>query len=279
MKTLLLAATFLFFCVDNAHSAAAPEVTCGATLSHRSFTLSADLNCSTATAPITLRDRAQLDVNGHTLKSQVVLDGRQAQLKNGKVICSNEEGCAILQGVGRHLLENVLVQAAEGTFIIVVTSDNNSLIGNTAFNGSGEGFDINGNNNILRGNIALFSGQVAFDIDGDGNQLSHNSSTGIHLLSFIVAGNNNIVVQNTASDQFGDFKFIILGDGNRISRNVVFVDFPSLAPAFSVEATGQNNLISDNLAPNLSVRDLNANCDNNTWTGNIFGTANQACIQ
>jgi hypothetical protein len=46
----------------------------------------------------------------------------------------------------------------------------------------------------------------------------------------------------------------------------------------AIEAGGQNNSVSENLAPDQTVEDLNINCDSNTWTENVFGTANQTCI-
>jgi hypothetical protein len=73
MKTIiLLASNLLFFCADTALFAAPPSpVTCGAILSRKKFTLAADLDCGTSQAPIAVRDRAQLDLNGHALRIDV----------------------------------------------------------------------------------------------------------------------------------------------------------------------------------------------------------------
>ncbi len=268
MKAILIVACLLW--ADFVLAAAAPSVTCGATLANRQFTLTSDLVCSASQSPITLTKHAQLDLNGHTIFGPVVLDDERTELKNGFVDCTSLTlPCVTIQGTGKHLLQNIRVQRGD-FFLILVTSSNNSLVWNTAFQGPEIGFVVEGNNNILTGNIALSSGQWAFSIVGDGNRITQNSSTGNHDRDFAVFGNDNVLVQNAGS---GADAFFIQGDNNRVSRNVVF----SSSDAFSI--FGQNNIIENNLAPFQSVVDGNVNCDNNTWSGNIFATANQACIQ
>jgi hypothetical protein len=136
MKTLLLAGTFLLLWADIALSQFLdPEtshhkhrnITCGATLSgNTTFTLSSDLDCSAASGPITVRDRAKLNLNGHVLESDVLLDGRKAALTDGRVDCGRVqrpyfvEVCVIIQGEGGHLLKNVLMQAEASEGIIVI---------------------------------------------------------------------------------------------------------------------------------------------------------------
>jgi hypothetical protein len=285
MKTSLIAAALLLLWADIARSQFLDpqtnhhkhrNVTCGATLSgNKTFTLSGDLDCSTTEVPITVTDRAKLDLNGHTLRSDVVLDGRRAQLKGGTLRCSVI--CITLQGAGKHLVENIQVRAFIGTSVAFwVISDRNSLIGNTVYLSEGA-FIVEGDSNILRGNIVInFGAEFSFWIIGNGNHLSHNTSTGSNFWSFIISGNNNQVVQNTSADELSFFGFLIGGDFNRVARNVVVFNIDW---ALSIEAGGQNNIIEDNIAPNQVVRDLNANCDSNTWIGNIFGTADQDCIQ
>jgi parallel beta-helix repeat protein len=279
MKTLLLAGTLLFFWADSSLSAAAPEVTCGATLSGKKFTLSADLDCRTSAAPITLTNKAQLDLNGHTIFGFVVQDGEGTLVRNGRIDCVFlPDVCLTIQGKGGHTLENVLVQ--HGIYTTVsMTANNNRLLGNTANGSELYGFSIEGDNNIIQGNIAVGS-QYGFVISGHANQLIGNSGTG-NVDDFRLFGDSNFVRQNTASsisrlpEAVG---FGIYGHNNRIVRNVVAnssLNFLGVA----IEAAGQNNLLSENLAPDQTVKDFNINCGSNTWTENVFGTSNQTCIK
>jgi len=81
----LLIGFFLLLTTDAAFGASAP-LTCGATLKGKNtYNLSVDLDCSKATAPITVRDRAAVNLNSHYYAGQIVLDGRQAQLRNGTI--------------------------------------------------------------------------------------------------------------------------------------------------------------------------------------------------
>jgi hypothetical protein len=322
MKTLLLASALLFFWADSArsdfldpetnhrkHGAKGGQVTCGATLTgNKLFILSADLDCSAAMGPITIKDRAQLDLNGHTLESDVVLDGRRAALIDGRVDCGRVqrpyfvEVCVIIQGEGEHLLKNVLMQAEASEGIIVIRSTNNWLIGNTANSTNGGGFvvttnnlvamaksvqlarhrsrhrfAVHGSNNILRGNIALFAGEVQFEINGNGNLLVNNTGIGeSHFIDFDISGDFNVVKQNTSSGA-GDANYRIRGNGNHISRNVAFTSRTIGSGGFVV--SGQNNVITDNLAPGIIATDTNPLCDSNIWTGNLFGSTNQPCIE
>ncbi len=222
MKTLLLAGTLIFFWAHRALSAAAPEVTCGATLSGKKFTLSADLDCRTSAAPTTLTDRAQLNLNGHRIFGFVVQDDEGTQVRNGRIDCVfGQDVCLTIQGKGGHTVKNVLVQ--HGLFeLVLVLSNKDTLVGNTANGSELYGFSIEGNNNILEGNIALGS-QNGFVISGHANQLIRNSGTG-NANDFRVFGDSNLVIQNTASsvsrlpEAVG---FGIYGHNNRVMRNVV----------------------------------------------------------
>jgi hypothetical protein len=192
------------------------------------------------------------------------------------------------------------MQAEDSEGIITIRSTNNWLIGNTANSTHGGGFIIprsnlvatangvqlmqhrrprrfvvHGSNNILRGNIALFAGEVAFEINGSGNLLLHNSAIGEnHFIDYDVAGDFNVLKQNTSSGA-GDENFRVSGNGNEISRNVAF----NAATGGRFLVTGQNNLITDNLAPRIDAADANPLCGSNSWTGNLFGSVNQPCIQ
>lgn len=274
MKTLLLAGTFLLLWADISLSAAAPQVTCGATLGPgKKYKLDADLTCLEGDV-LTLRDRARLDLNGHTIVSVVVLTGSKAELRNGTIeggnLCINSF-CLILEGGGSHVVENVnIVQI--GTFQggILVASDNNHLLGNTCLGDLG--IDITGANNVLQGNVSAAT-QVGFSVRGNGNQLIDNSSTQSRE-DFNVWGNNNVLIHNfSAAGEIGQDGFTVYGQNNRLLRNV--------AIRTGIIVRGQNNVLEANVAffAFTDLFDADANCDNNTWRDNVFASANQTCIQ
>ena len=141
-----------------------------ATLSGRTtYTLPADLDCSTATAPITVRDRAVLNLNNHVYVGPIILDGRRAQLRDGTIECilSGTDGgplddprCVRVEGTGKHTVQNVLIpyRSLNGFGIgIWVLSDNNSLTSNTVYRAPDSSVMILGDNNILQQNRAILS--------------------------------------------------------------------------------------------------------------------------
>jgi hypothetical protein len=257
-------------------------VTCGATLEGpKTFKLKADLDCSAATAPITVRDKGVLDLNGHTLFGVVLLRGQRAQLNNGNIDCQGTD-CVVLRGEGKHVLENVTVRDVVGSEgrRIVVTSDNNSLIGNTVHQTDlGAGFAIEGNNNILQGNIVMPTGDIGYDVRGNENLISDNASVaspGTFAVHFVISGDGNTLAHNVVSnpeDGGSDGAFLVrpTASNNVISRNVIFNN--------GIEVGGQNNVIEQNIVRGGFLDDLNTNCDNNTWRNNTFDRASQPCIR
>ena len=293
MKTLLLAGTLLFLWADAALSAAAPSVTCGATLSRkRTYTLRADLDCSNATAPIIVRDRAVLNLNNHVYVGPIILDGRQAQLRDGTIECIlagtnggalDDPRCVRVQGTGKHSVQNVLVryEGFVGGFGIGiwVLSDDNSLTSNTVFQTPDAGVIVLGNNNILQQNRAILSNFGAgFYIGGDGNRLIRNYAT-LHHAGYSTDGDNNVFVQNVYAGVPDDIVatdegFGIAGSGNQLDRNVVTNEDYGIF-VFTGPNTIENNIAIRN---GFDLLDGTTNCDSNIWQNNIFETSNQPCI-
>ena len=156
MKNLLIA-FFILLTSDAAIAASAP-VTCGSTLTRTTYTLPADLDCSNATAPITVRDRAVLNLNNHVYVGQIILDGRRAQLRDGTIECIlagtdggplDDPRCVRVEGTGKHTVQNVLILYRElGKFGIGIwmLSDNNSLMSNTVYRAPDSSVMILGDN-------------------------------------------------------------------------------------------------------------------------------------
>lgn len=255
------------------------KVNCGDTLGPGGkFKLKADLICVEGDV-LTLRDRVQLDLNGHTIVTVVVLTGRRAELTNGTIegrgLCISLV-CLILEGRGEHVVENVTVfETSLGQGGISVRSNNNRLIGNRSF--GDVGFEVGGSNNYLFGNIAAI-GQAGFHVGGNGNKLIGNSSSQ-QRENFHIVGNNNVLTQNfsAAGNQPGE-GFIVDGRNNRLFRNV--------AMSTGIQLFGQNNVVKENVAllGSTDLFDADPTCDNNTWKDNIFATSqagnidNPTCI-
>jgi len=175
----------------------------------------------------------------------------------------------------------------------LIVSQENKLEGNRAWNNI-FGFRIQSNNNWLGSNLtwdstfgfALFSehnkltlnkdenSEIGFLIAGQENKLegnrAWNNSNGYEIFA-----NNNWLGSNHAMDNA--FGFFIESDRNELwfnkAKSNIFGIF--------IEDTGQDNKIKVNVALDNVIRDLfdnNADCDNNTWRFNLFGTRNQNCI-
>ena len=287
MKNLLIA-FFVLLTADVAFAASAP-VTCGSTLTKETYTLPADLDCSMATAPITVRDQAVLNLNNHVYAGQIILDGRRAQLREGTIDCSYQEDfeaeapCGVVvQGTGNHAVQNVLILYPAADPGIEVMSDSNSLVSNTVFS-SGElgAVYVWGNDNIVQHNRAILNrGNVGggFFILGNGNQLTGNYAR-LQSVGYLTAGDNNVLVDNVHAGVPDDHSvtdegFGIGGSGNRLTRNVVTNE------DYGIFVFTQSNTIENNIAigNGIDLLDGNKNCDSNIWRNNIFQSSNQACI-
>ena len=289
LKNLLIA--FFVLLTTGAAFAASAPVTCGSTLTEQIYTLPADLDCSTATAPITVRGRAVLNLNNHVYAGQIILDGRRAQLREGTINCSYqadfqaEDPCGVVvQGTGNHTVQNVLILYPAADPGIEVMSDNNSLISNTVFSiGEFGAVVVWGNNNILQQNRAVLNredgiGTLGFFVGGNANQLTANYAR-LQSAGYITQGDNNVLVQNVHAGvpdntSVTDEGFGIAGSGNRLTGNVVTNE------DYGIFVFTQSNTIENNIAirNGVDLLDGNTNCDSNIWQNNIFQTSNQPCI-
>lgn len=119
--------------------------------------------------------------------------------------------------------------------------------------------------NALEG-VALFA-------DTEGNDVLSNTITGNGFTSLLAThrrgdgiraflrANNNVIQSNEVTGNAG-YGIIIQGQSNQIVSNT---------------ATGNDQAADPNLARHTDLRDTNTNCDNNSWRGNTFGTADPAC--
>ena len=135
---------------------------------------------------------------------------------------------------------------------------NNRAIGNGDFDeDQGEGFDLDGVRLSVIHNVAKGNADDGFDVDGDGSQLVNNKSVANKEDGYdLESGAGYLIIGNLALKNEDDG--IELEDGAINSQIVGNTSFRNT----------NNDLI-----------DKNDNCDNNTWAGNRFQTADPAnCI-
>jgi len=277
----------------------AEAVSCGDTIGPGgTFTLTSNLNCSDNPA-LTVGGPVIIDLNGYIVECQsnlndgIIVQGKAAQVKNGTV-----QGCSngiIVEGVGSHQLRNLNARSNDLGFL--VNSNNNRLydntsttsgalfsvfgnknrfIDNTACNAD-KGFLIEGNNNRLYLNTINDTKTDSVTVLGNNNQIIENTITNSEK-GISVVGDNNQITDNTASDIGPEEGFSIWGNNNLLKRNIS----NNGVTGIQVQLDSQNNTIRDNVAigNSLDLEDENANCDNNAWRRNIFGTSKPVdCIR
>ena len=143
--------------------------------------------------------------------------------------------------------------AADNTF------HKNRAISNGDFDlNQAEGFDLDGIRLLVTNNFAKGNADDGFDVDGDGSQLLNNTSISNKDDGYdFEPGTGYVLLGNVAKKNEDDG--IELEDG-----------------AINSQILGNTSVRNTN----NDLIDKNDNCDNNTWLGNRFGTADPAnCIQ
>jgi parallel beta-helix repeat protein len=149
--------------------------------------------------------------------------------------------------------------------------------------GFAEGFEIDppGGHWTLQGNVVqgpgdTTAGIVLFRVNNNTLVLNNvNDSVSI------ADSSNNVIVNNTASDNFGGIFLITVtlgSNNNQVSANTTSNNqFGGL----TIFGGSVGNNISGNKSFNntpFDMEDDNPNCGTNTWQGNHFTTASQSCI-
>jgi parallel beta-helix repeat protein len=155
-------------------------------------------------------------------------------------------------GSNNHINEVVVRDgiAAGGTSFdgdgIVVNNGSNNLVNNNEVTNVGGAF--------LSAGIRLWNGS---DNDVSGNTVNGLKAGGINAAGILLQG----------------------ADKNSVHDNFVFSRPDGIGIWAQLNAL--NNLITGNQAQGngTDLRDDNADCDNNAWQGNTFGSSNHACIQ
>lgn len=145
-------------------------------------------------------------------------------------------------------------------------------------------------NNLIRGNIvrnaAGRAGTVGISIEGssrdriEGNEVQGSAGHGIRL-TFNTSATR--VIDNEVRTSGADGIHLAVGAvfGEGASRNLIQDNSVGRNAGDGIEVGGQDNRILDNTAlenAGIDLLDIHPDCDNNIWSGNVFGTASPDCV-
>jgi nitrous oxidase accessory protein NosD len=229
-------------------------------LGGKKVVLDSDLSCTTYPS-LTVVGPGTFDMDGHTLIGGVSggiglrVEGQRGKVRNGVVDCDGDGcyECVSVAGAGGHTLEGVVVRGCEDWGFHVVSSRNTLKSCSAVSTGSGVGYRLNGERSTVRDSQAVDNAAGGFWIYGIGHTVSDS----------IAIGNGNQA-------------FYVSGSGHKIRGNTV------IDSSYGIFVTGTDTMIQNNRSLSNSgydLSDLSANCDDNNWSNNIFGTSNQACIE
>lgn len=197
--------------------------------------------------------------------------------------------------------DGIAVSSSNGNLIV-----DNDVIHNGPFDGIGLVGASSGNlieGNVVSENNVAFTGDDGIRIEGPGatnntvraNTVTGNTLDGIAVFSDQGTGNlntGNIIEDNTVTANGFGLLLARPGDGIRtflranstIIRNNVVRDnagsgilIGSLNNQIVTNTSLGNARQAAAASPRFDLHDTNAACDANVWSGNVFGTANQAC--
>jgi hypothetical protein len=200
-----------------------------------------------------------------------------------------------------------------GDGIALSDSDGNTIVGNDIIhNGPFDGIGLFGPStgnllldNVVSGNDVSFTGDDGIRIEGPGakdnivrgNTVTASTLDGIAIFSDQATGQlntGNVIEENVVTGNGFGLLAARPGDGIRtflranlnVIRNNTVTDNAGagiLIPNGSLSNTIVGNVALRNARqataanPRFDLQDGNTACDNNTWSGNTFETANQAC--
>ena len=258
----------------------AGHVACGDMITS-STTLDTDVGPCATNPALTVVGPAQLDLGGKTVSCTsvatigILLTGQGAKLRNGVV-----SGCDVgvrLAGTGRHRVERVLATGNNVGFSLLSSSERNTLKENAATDNMG-GFLLDGDRATATDNTATGNSGNGFEsfftdrLTLRGNTAADNGARG-----FITSGTNHRYTKNVAQQNGGDGFHLFSGSSgytltqNRASDNG--------GNGIENSATDSKFVKNTVLGQSLDIVEAPAGCDGNTYRKNIFGTANQICVE
>lgn len=243
--------------------------------------------------------------SGNTVRKMTIRDnvGRSGVTTVG-------DGVAILSSVGNEVTDNLILRngpfSGVGVYSLVDSDHPRSTTGTSSRNRIRLNIikdHVEGRTATLKDNdgIRLEPGSTFNEITG--NNVSGSALDGIAL--FRGSANNvvadNLLVRNGFGNQVGrrgDGLIVFnLANNNLISNNTAYGNAANgiqIRGPLGANPGSVNNVLSGNRAlqnsrlpfipsaafgPTFDMKDTNPNCDNNQYSDNQFGTANQVCIQ
>lgn len=253
----LLIATFA--CVPAAADPVVQITQCGTVISQPGhYILANDLLCFDQDGVDIVSDHVDLMLNNHQIQN-VFFDLFANGISVGVGVPSGNSHVHIIgPGTITGFNQGVVFEQVSFSAVEDVTSTNNFF--GFVVNG---GFTVGCNQscpstkNSFQGNTATFNNQHGFTTNGANDNTfrdnnASNNTVGHGILIFNASGND--VRDNTTTGNGGPGISITAGTNNTVRAN-----------------TSQGN--------GIDLEDDDPNCDDNSWTHNIFGTANQSCIQ
>ncbi len=266
-----------------------------------SVVLTADIGPCHDHAIIVGADNITVDLNGHQVfgegglvvvhqASGVFSDNHSNVTVMNGTIHSFYHGVRIRRG-SHNLVTGITARGNQGgNGIVFETSTDNVARNNTIYSNGGFGGMSTFNTNSLPpaaarnsfiDNIVFGNRTHGISIENGsghvvrGNQVANNTREGITLLS----GVTNVVVESNqvSSNTLNGINVRAGATGNIVRTNQVYRN-----TQHGILVGGQSNQILSNIARSnlvLDLRDTNANCDANVWSGNRFATASPACAQ
>lgn len=175
--------------------------------------------------PVLTIDGGSLDMNGHQIGCLSGQDGVTFINSGGSLRNGSIEGCdrgAVLAGLGKHSVTNVLAKGGNDTGFLILGSGNKLVknvasgftndgfraatalpplsdifVDNVSANNGGNGFLVTGDSSKMAGNLAVGNGEHGIYLIGDGNKLSRNISYNNGFLGLRIDGHENGVAENT----------------------------------------------------------------------------------
>lgn len=244
------------------------------------YQLTANLNnCTVAISA----SNVSLSLNGFTITAPFNLDGIDVNFVPGVGFGAGRLNRVGIQGPG--LIESSAPGGNSGIYIVGTDYSQIDLV--TIKYGFGDGIsDLTGaantyltiGSNVISGagaglgyGILMYQGCISCTITG--NDVSGNNSAGIWLNQ----GSANNVTNNTANAN-GAYGILLSGEtATRVSGNVTdgnqqagIVVFGTSVEVFSNTSSRANKI--------FDLYDNTSNCSGDLWSGNVFQTSNQSCI-
>lgn len=181
----------------------------------------------------------------------------------------------------------------------ILTGSGSRIDGLVSTNATKEGIVIGGDSNRIDRCDAISSGNAGIEIIGDGNRLRDCRSILSLGDGFTVAGASNSIVESDASNN-GQRGFDLAGSGTKLSESssvsntgdgVLVTTGSQTVSAVRAANNGGNGIQVSGGTGNVVTRSVvlenggatdvrdTTSCAGATWTGNVFGTSNDPCIE